>query len=660
MATFTPESRRRFLRSSLLTAAVIAVAMSVFMQRGWLDWAENPSYDMRALQVAVNASTAVANQIVIIDIDNASFDQLKPMFGRWPWTRRVWTEVVRYTAKGKPKVIGVDIILGGAESKEVDEDFAKVMKDAGNVVTSFSLSPTQLELEDDASVKEKLAALEKHGAKIAGNTVGEKVDLRSVALNTPLSSYADAAIGLGAINTIADSDGVIRRVPLQFILGGRAYPSLALRMAEIAQQLPRTALLRTAGVEFSGRTLPVDRNGRLILAWNNAIDNQRIPLWEVICSIYPEQCPQGVKTFPPEYFKGKVILLGASASASYDAHNFPIGEQKPGFIMQMTALENLLRGRAVQTVSPWISIFLVVLMVAAGTGAVMVLPSAAWNSVLTLFAAAVYIFICVWAMQWNLVWLPMAAPLMGLFGSYVSASVIRYATTGRELRKTRGMLERFIAPDLVKDFMDKVNLAGEKKDLTILFSDVRSFTTMTEGTEPMELIRTLNEYLEAMTEIIDKYGGITDKFIGDGILAYWGAYNPGANHAELGCRAALEMFERLDELNAGWLAQGRKELAIGVGLNTGEVVFGVVGTGKKQEITVIGDPVNLAARLESTTKEFGAKTIISEFTYARVKELVEVRPLGGVKVKGKTVETQIFELKSMSPKASANAAVIKP
>jgi adenylate cyclase len=170
----------------------------------------------------------------------------------------------------------------------------------------------------------------------------------------------------------------------------------------------------------------------------------------------------------------------------------------------------------------------------------------------------------------------------------------------------------------------------------------------------MELIKTLNEYLSEMTDVIFKYDGITDKFIGDGILAYWGAFTPGKNHAELASLAALEMLERLKMLNERWRAEGRKELAIGIGINTGEVVFGNVGSGKKIEFTVIGDPVNLAARLESQTKEFGVSLIVSEHTAAKLNGDFQLRPLGGVKVKGKTVETQIFEVQSVAGKAAAS------
>jgi len=196
----------------------------------------------------------------------------------------------------------------------------------------------------------------------------------------------------------------------------------------------------------------------------------------------------------------------------------------------------------------------------------------------------------------------------------------------------------------VLNHLEEINLAGEKRELTIFFSDVRNFTTITEQSDPIELIALLNEYLTAMTEIIFKHDGIVDKFIGDGILAYWGAFTPGKNHALLAAKASLEMTRRLEELNREWQSVGRQPISIGIGLNTGEVIFGNVGSGKKVEFTVIGDAVNLASRLEGLNKQFGTSIIISESTRSRLGDAAVVRPLGGVQVKGKTVETQVYEL----------------
>jgi adenylate cyclase len=255
--------------------------------------------------------------------------------------------------------------------------------------------------------------------------------------------------------------------------------------------------------------------------------------------------------------------------------------------------------------------------------------------------------------------LPLAAPELALVLSFGSATAARYITTGRQLRQTRGMLDRYMSPQLVEYVIANIGdlrLNGDKRELTILVSDVRNFTTMTEQSDPMDLIALLDEYFAAMTEIIFRHNGIVDKFIGDGILAYWGAFTPAVNHAAEAARAAVEMLERVAQLNRDWAAQDRQTIAIGVGVNTGPAIFGNIGRGKKIEFTVIGDAVNLAARLEGLNKEFHTSIIISEFTRQRIAGLAKTRPLGGYKVKGKTVETAVYELLSCDSAGTQNGS----
>jgi len=198
------------------------------------------------------------------------------------------------------------------------------------------------------------------------------------------------------------------------------------------------------------------------------------------------------------------------------------------------------------------------------------------------------------------------------------------------------------------DNLDSIRFNGEKRKLTILFSDVRSFTTLTEKSDPVRLLKQLNEYLEAMTDIIFRYDGIVDKFIGDGIMAHWGAFTPDRPNAALAARAALDMIEELANLNRHWEATGFPPLDIGIGLNTAEVIFGNVGAGKKLDFTAIGDGVNLAARLEGANKEYRTHIIISEATREELGPAAQVASLGSIVVKGKTVSVEIFELKALT------------
>ena len=660
MAAFQKQTKRSFLIASGLATACIALVLGLSLRTRPIQFLELETYDWRVKLLDkrfAKEDAERAKHFVVIDIDNPSFDQLKSKLGRWPWSRAVWTEVVRWVAKGKPKVIGVDIVFSGQESPAVDQEFARVMRNAGNVVTSYTLSTNaEVDTTDTTTSDQAKASIAREGRP---GKFGEPIDTHDTLLNVPIPEIASAARGLGLINSTPSPDGAIREVPLQVVMDGVEYPTLPLRMADVAMGRDDLFIREGRYAIRDGQKIPVNAEGRMTILWRNReMQAARMPLWKVICSIYAGQCSEYKQEYTPEFFKDKVVLLGASANASYDFHPTPLSDQTAGFVAHMSAVENIMRGEAITPTPFWVQLVIVVLLTLLGSAA-LVSTQSTWQGIAVgVSAAALYIGFCVLSFMSSAHhWFPLAAPMIGFFAAFVSTGLIRYQTTGRELRRTRGTLNRYVSPQLVEyvlDNLERINLAGEKRELSILFSDVRNFTTMTEAADPMELIKTLNEYLAEMTDVIFKYDGITDKFIGDGILAYWGAFTPGKNHAELASRAALEMLERLKVLNEGWKAEGRKELAIGIGINTGEVVFGNVGSGKKIEFTVIGDPVNLAARLESQTKEYGVQLIVSEFTAAKLNGDFQLRPLGGVKVKGKTVETKIFELQSVAEKAAAS------
>jgi adenylate cyclase len=648
-----PKVQREFLVGVCIAVAVAAIAMLVLARTSAGELLENGTLDERA---RLGARPAQADpRIVIIDIDNASLETLEDKLGRWPWTRRVWTEVIRYVNRGQPKVIAVDAIFGGAESDAVDQEFGAVMQQGGNTVLGFTFVPTNIE-SAGGDANARLAALSTHRAVADANggaAFGVPIDAANYVPNLPVPVVAAGAAGLGALNALPDSDGVMRSVGLQMSYGGHAYDSLDSRAVQQALGAPiqweaRDGLLGGHDAVVAGRRIPVGNDGRMVLAWRGGSSvYPRLPIWQMICSIYPTQCPPDVQHYPPSYFAGKIVLIGASASASYDVHPTPFASAAPGVVVHATAIDDLLNGTAIRTSPFWLLAVLTILMAATGGTVLYLMRQLARSVIIVAAIEFVYLALCLsFYEDLHLAW-PVAAPGLALLISFGAATAARYVTTGRQLRQTRGMLDRYMSPQLVEYVMTNLGdlkLNGDKRELTILVSDVRNFTTMTEGSEPLELIALLDEYFAAMTEIIFRHNGIVDKFIGDGILAYWGAFSPQINHAAEAAQAACEMIDRVKELNKSWAAQGRQTIAIGVGVNTGTVIFGNIGKGKKIEFTVIGDAVNLAARLEGLNKEFGTSIIVSEFTQQRIVGLARTRPLGGYRVKGKTIETTVFAL----------------
>ena len=395
----------------------------------------------------------------------------------------------------------------------------------------------------------------------------------------------------------------------------------------------------------------MDSQGNYIVRWRGDPIKayKRIPLAQIVCSMQPDMCDKDVVRHPASEFRDKIVFIGASAAGSYEVRPTAVSETAPGFFVMTTALDNLLHNDAVRRTPEWVTIALIVLLASMPAWAVAATRSIAIPLGATLITLAIYTGVCFFSYA-HAVWLPMSAPMLAGAVSFAGNTAFRYLTMDRELARTRGTLERYVAPQLVRyvmDNIDSIRFDGQKRKLTVFFSDVRSFTTLTEKSDPVRLLKQLNEYLEAMTDIIFKYDGIVDKFIGDGIMAHWGAFTPDRPNAALAARASLDMMEKLAELNRHWEVNGFPPLDIGIGLNTAEVIFGNVGTGKKLDFTAIGDGVNLAARLESSNKEYKTHIIISESTREELGQAADVVPLGSVVVKGKTVGVTIFELKGL-------------
>ena len=624
-----------------LTAA-LAVAIALFDFRGSLAWLENRSSDVRARQTADPPGD---RDIVIIDIDNASYSSLTGKLGKWPWTRRVWTELVRYLTPGQPRLILFDVLFSGSDP-EADPGFAQVLHNAGNVLLPFVFVSGKIETTENIFTPPATAAI-----RLDGPSRGLALGRSDWSLDAPDKTLAAAVSTMGSNLGAADPDGITRRLPLVIRYDGRDWSTVWLAAALRLRGVTSNAWsAKYVGSEFTAGPvrLPVDERGNYVVRWHGdtLTSYRRVPLWEMICSIYPSQCEPGVPHHPASEFRNKIVLVGASAAGSYEVRPTAVSETAPGMFILATAIDNVLHNQAVRHV-PWqVSLLLLLLLCGLPAWAVLQYRSIIAPLAVTAGVMLLYTAVCFFAYghSW---WLPMSAPLLAAALSFTGNTGYRYITVDRELSRTRGTLERYVSPQLVSYVMDRLgdfNFKGEKKKLTILFSDVRSFTTLTEKSDPVELLTQLNEYLEAMTDVIFRYDGIVDKFIGDGIMAHWGAFTPDRPNALLAAQAALDMMKSLAELNKHWATTGRPPLDIGIGINTDFVIFGNVGTGKKMDFTAIGDGVNLASRLESSNKEYKTHIIISAATLHELGDKARVRPLGSIVVKGKTVGVEIFEL----------------
>jgi len=471
----------------------------------------------------------------------------------------------------------------------------------------------------------------------------------------PVPEVVEVADSGGFFTVLPDADGVIRRYHALASTGGATYPALGVALlARVEGQGGIPAPVIPIGVAGSkvlvglrvGRfDIATDDYGRAPLNYYGSYRD--FPTWSATDVLHGR--------IPPEQMKGRIAVVGATAPGTWDQRITPFDDIAPGVITHATFLDNVLHGELLER-SQWVVLAEVLLMAAAsvalawGFSRVSSLAAApALAAVMALWGA-----IAVMALRrFNLV-LAGGLPLLQVLLMFLTATTYRFFSEEREKRKARERFSRFLAPAIVDEVLKKegsLELGGEKRELTVLFADIRGFTSISEQLDPHVLLEVLNQYLTPMTDIIvSGRQGTLDKYMGDAIMAFWGAPRAQPDHALRACRAALDMLEELGRLKAGWRAQGLPDIDIGIGLNTGPMSVGFVGSQDRfYNYTVLGDAVNLASRLEGANKEYGTRIIIGRETHAQVKDQVVVRQLDLVRVKGKREPVEIYELLAMAP-----------
>src|SRR4030042_919011 len=456
------------------------------------------------------------------------------------------------------------------------------------------------------------------------------------------------AMGLGHINMFPDGDGTLRWEAMALEFDGHFFPSIDLLTASIYLGIPHEKMIlkATAGIELGEkRYIPTDRFGRSLIHYYGP--NYTFPHLSIVDIL------EG--TIKPDFFRGKIVLVGATAVGIYDLRVTPFSAAMPGIEKHANIISSLLDNRIMRKATFHTDLILLFLSGLLFTISA-VLVKALGTSVITgLFLALIsctgYLL---FALQ-NL-WVNMAYPLNNVLLIFISMTGYNYVIEERYARKIRSMFSNYATERVVNALIKNpgmTKLGGEKREITVLFSDIRGFTTFSEKHTPEEVVAMLNEYLGEMTDIIFRWDGTLDKFVGDEIVAFWGAPISQENHAELAVKCALNMVKRLKELQLKWKSEGKTPLDSGIGINTGEVLVGNIGAeGKKMDYTVIGDHVNLGARVEGLTRKYDARILITEFTLAKIREALKnesiyklrIEGLEKVIVKGKEKPVEVYKL----------------
>jgi len=579
-------------------------------------------------------------QVVVVTVDQADLDFFKNQGITWPWPRQLYAPIVEFCRRSGARAVIFDILFTEASSygPEDDQRFAQAIEAAGNVVLPFFLSR-----EEKAPAPGEADLLKKAALAISGPGLRGLPRYRSVV--APIEPLLAAAQALGNVESRPDGDGVYRRLPLVTRWQDHWLPALA--FAAFQRFQPHGPLAFRDGVLLRGATpIPLDPQGQFLLKFRGpSRSHKRFAAANVIQS--EARSRRGLAPiYPLETFAGKWVLVGLTAPGLMDLKPSPVAAVYPGVEVHATVLDNLLQEDFLKTV-PWWGLWAWALVLAAAVvlavffspGLIVTLAALVFLTALHLALAA----LSFWASWWADPLLPGVTLALG----FALAAAYSYATEGRQKQYIRRMFAQYMSETVISHLLahpEKLKLGGERRRVTLFFSDLAGFTSLSERLPPEAVVALLNDYLSAMTEIILEEEGTVDKFEGDAIMAFWGAPLDQEDQAARACRAALAQQAALASLNRRFADHRLPPLCIRMGLHTGEAVVGNLGSQRRFDYTVIGDTVNLASRLEGLNKFYGTIIMASDATVGEAGSGLEFRELDLVAVKGREAPVRVFEV----------------
>ncbi len=625
-----------------------------------------------------------SDDIVLVLIDDPSIREI----GRWPWSRALMADAVAWLAAAGARTIGIDLLLAepevgavpaaslervrealgqledqaaaGVELEQIlarllddrsgDAELAAEIRAAGNVVLPFSF---RFDGPSDAEPPQLPPGV----ATTAFRVVHGPGDPRSILpltptdLLAPIPELAEAAVSLGHTNLVLDRDGAARLAFPAVAYGANIYPSFALEVARrhlgVAREEVRLELGR--GVWLRDRLVPTDDLTRLVVNYRQPDRFRTVSFAEILAG-----------DVAAADVEGKVVLIGGSAAGIAETFATPFTAYMPGVEWRATVIDGILDQdfvvrRHVTTTSLDLGFVLFggLLVGWLGQRGGLLAPSLGLAAILAAVLAT-----NLWAFLELGSWLNLFLPLVSVVAIYTVVMLYKYFVGERQERRIRAAFKHYLSPTLVEQVARDpalLQLGGEQKELTVLFADVRDSTRLGAKLPPAAFVELLNEVMETMTRVLFAHDGMLDKFTGDGLVAVFGAPLPQPDHAVRACRAALAMLRELAPVQERWSRPDLPPLDLGVGINTGSMIIGNMGSKERFSYTVIGDEANLGARLEAANKDFRTRILISEATWRRVRDEIAARELDVVTFRGMARPVRVFEVLGTLPLPAGEA-----
>ena len=565
----------------LIIGASLSILVILSYHQGLLDLPELKSLDFR---FQIRGPIASKLPIVLVSIDQDSFDELNLP---WPWPRTLHATLIRKLAASQTKLIAFDILFTEpkADPRE-DQALANAIRDAGNVILAAEFTEVASDFGPRTTV------------------------------NLPIPLVREHALGYGPANLVTDRDGIVRRARLALAFQDRIFPGFAY---QIYQGLEGQE--NQQGKEIS--SVP-----QLINFRGPARSYPIVPYYRILRD-----------EIDPAVFRDKIVIVGSFSPSLHDIFPTPFSASAPtaGVEIQANFADTLAANDFIRHFQAGGHYFIFILL-----SAITIWFSFYFKplraSLMVLGLAGAYAFISFYLFSFHQLWMPMMPSLLGVLVSYGGITLDNYIREQKERIRLRATFSKYVSRDVVDELLDDregLSLGGKKRHITVLFSDIRGFTSISEQIGPEQVVSLLSDYFGQVTHIVFKHGGTVDKFIGDAVFAIFGAPKSHEDDALRAVKTGLEMIELVESLGPKWTQIIGRPLKVGVGINSGEAVVGSIGSEIRSEFTAIGDTVNLGSRLEGLTKELGVPMLISEFTAAELKDAIPLRPLRQVKVTGR-------------------------
>ena len=637
---------------SLIILAFASVVIFFIIYIIGTSFFELKSYNFLVKTIAQNSKAS--DDIVLVVIDDKSLHQI----GRWPWRRTKYGEIFEYLSNHtQAKQIGYDaiVVAPDVEHPESDKKFFNDIKNYDKLIAGVGFSNSEFKNVDEKLYEKML--FEKNGIIIEDQRNNKYKNPSSYkSFSTFQKDYLKNIKNLGSVNTSLDNDGYIRKIEQIINYKGKLYPSLGLLMYSKYTGINHFVLTdKYLLAKNNNYSLKMPITNELGGAYSNlyfyktdedGYSHQKVSASDIIKSL--EAIKKGEKPqLNPEIFKEKIVFVGANANAQalQDIKRTPVSDTFSGVDIQATNLDNILNNEFYRSSSSLYNILNIILVFIVAFVLVCTLPIP--MAILSCSCLMLIYLIFAFFMFAHKIAIGIIMPEIFILLAIGCAYSYRYLIEGKKKEKIQSAMGKYLSKDVMRNVVkniDSVKLGGKRANVTVLFADIRGFTSISEKLSAEEVTRILNEYFTAIVPIIEQNKGILNKFMGDAVLAVFGEPIKNENHALSAIICADNMLKKVKQLQQKWLEEGKPKIEIGIGISTGEAFVGNIGSEERLEYTVIGDTVNTASRIENYNKVYRTKFLISQETFEQVQKYVDVIKIREVTIRGKEKKINIYEV----------------